>query len=121
MIDFDPTFLTVAPGAQQTIMVRATSAGGLPGGTVSIRFDQATVAVLGVKPILGTDSGMAEGHVDNGHAVVTFPAIDALGGTRALAEITLRGLAPGRSALAFEPVELGSAAVTPSQAVVDVK
>jgi general secretion pathway protein D len=121
LLDFDPTYLSVAPGAQQTIMVRATSAGGLPGGTVSIRFDQATVAVLGVKPILGTDSGMAEGHVDNGHAVVTFPAIDALGGTRALAEITLRGIAPGRSTLAIEPAELGGAAVTPGQAVVDVK
>ena len=64
---------------------------------------------------------MAEGHVDNGHAVVTFPAIDALGGTRALAEITLRGIAPGRSTLAIEPAELGGAAVTPGQAVVDVK
>jgi general secretion pathway protein D len=121
LLDFDPAYLTVAPGAQQTIMLRATSAGALPGGSVSIRFDSSTVAVLGVKPILGSDSGMAEGHVDNNHAVVTFPTIDSLGGTRAVAEITLRGLAPGRSALAFEPVELGSAAVTPSQAVVDVK
>ncbi|HKD17042.1 MAG TPA: secretin N-terminal domain-containing protein [Thermoanaerobaculia bacterium] len=121
LFDFDPAYLSVAPGAQQTILVRATSAGGLPGGSVSIRFDSSTVAVLGVRPILGSDSGMAEGHVDNGHAVITFPAIDSLGGTRALAEITLRGVAPGRSALAFEPVNLGGAAVTPSQAVVDVK
>ncbi|HKD17503.1 MAG TPA: secretin N-terminal domain-containing protein, partial [Thermoanaerobaculia bacterium] len=121
LLDFDPAYLTVAPGAQQTILVRATGAGGLPGGTVSIRFDPSTVVVLGVKPILGSDSGMAEGHVDDGHAVMTFPAVDSLGGTRALAEITLRGIAPGRSALTFEPVSLGSAAVTPSQAVVDVK
>jgi hypothetical protein len=52
---------------------------------------------------------------------MTFPAVDSLGGTRALAEITLRGMAPGRSALAFEPVTLGDAAVTPAQAVVEVK
>jgi general secretion pathway protein D len=121
LLDFDPAYLSVAPGAQQTILLRATGAGALPGGTLSIRFDQATVAVLGVKPILGSDTGMAEGHVDNGHAVVSFPAIDTLGGTRALAEITLRGIAPGRSALTFEPITLGSAAVTPSQAVVEVK
>jgi general secretion pathway protein D len=121
LLDFDPSYLSVAPGSQQTILVRATSAGGLPGGTVSIRFDPSTVAVLGVKPILGTDSGMAEGHVSDGHAIVTFPAVDSLGGTRAVAEITLRGIAPGRSALAFEPVTLGNATVTPSQAVVEVK
>jgi len=121
LLDFDPAYLSVASGAQQTILVRVTSAGGLPGGSVSIRFDPATVTVLGVKPILGSDSGMAEGHVDNGHAVVTFPAVESLGGTRALAELTVRGLAPGRSALVFEPADLGGAAVTPSQAVVDVK
>jgi general secretion pathway protein D len=121
LLDFDPAYLSVAPGAQQTIMVRATGAGALPGGTVSIRFDPATVAVRGVRPILGGDSGMAEGHVDENHAVVSFPAIESLGGTRALAEVTLRGIAPGRSALAFEPVALGSATVTPSQAVVDIK
>jgi general secretion pathway protein D len=121
LLDFDPAYLSVAPGAQQTILVRATGAGGLPGGTVSIHFDQSTVAVLGVKPILGSDSGMAEGHVSDGQAIMTFPAVDSLGGTRAVAEITLRGIAPGRSALTFEPVTLGNATVTPSQAVVEVK
>jgi len=121
LLDFDPAYVTVAPGAQQTLLVRATSAGGLAGGTVRIRFDPSILAVLSVKPILGSDSGMAEGHVEDGHAVVTFPAADALGGSRALAEITLRGIAPGRTALSIEPADLGGAAVTPSQAVVDVK
>ncbi|HTR05037.1 MAG TPA: secretin N-terminal domain-containing protein [Thermoanaerobaculia bacterium] len=121
LVDFDPAYVTVAPGSQQTILVRVTSAGGLPAGSVSVRFDSNVVATLAVKPILGSDTGMAEGHVDNGRAVITFPAVESLGGTRALAEITVRGIAPGRSALSLETTELGGVSVTPSQAVVDVK
>jgi general secretion pathway protein D len=121
LLDFDPAYVTVAPGAQQSFLVRVTGAGVLPGGTVAIRFDPATVAVLAVRPILGSDSGMAEGHVEGGRALITFPGVESLSGTRALAEITIRGIAPGRSALAFDPLELGGAPVTGSQAVVDVK
>ncbi len=122
LLDFDPPYISVAPGATQTVLVRATGAGGLPGGTVSIRFDPSVVAVLSAKPILGSDSGMAEGRVDDGnHVVLAFPGAETLGGTRALAEITLRGIAPGRSAFTFDPLDLGGVSVTPSQLVVDVK
>jgi len=121
LVDFDPAYVTVPPGGQQTILVRVTSAGGLPAGTVAVRFDPSVVAMLAVKPILGSDTGMAEGHVDGGQAVITFPSVESLSGTRALAEITVRGIAPGRSALSLETTELGGVSVTPSQAVVDVK
>jgi general secretion pathway protein D len=121
LLDFDPAYVALAPGAQQTILLRATSAAGLSGGVASIRFDPAVVQPLLVKPILGGDAGMAEGRVENGHILVSFPTVDTLGGTRAVAEITLRGVAPGRSALTFEPLESGGTSVTLGQTVVDVK
>ncbi len=121
LLDFDPAYVTLSAGAQQTVLVRATSAAGLPAGTASIRFDPAVVAAVRVRPILGGDSGMAEGRVENGRVVLAFPGAEDLLGTRAVAEITLLGVAPGHSTLVFEPLELGSVSVTPSQAVVDVK
>ena len=68
-----------------------------------------------------SDSGMSEGRVEEGRIVIAFPGAESLSGTRALAEITLRGLLPGRSSLIFEPLDLGGVPVTPSTAVVDVK
>ena len=64
---------------------------------------------------------MSDGRVEEGRIVLAFPGAESLSGTRALAEITLRGIAPGRTALTFEPLELGGVSVTPSQAVLDVK
>jgi general secretion pathway protein D len=121
LLDFDPPYVTLAPGARQTILVRATSAAGIAGGTASIRFDPAVVAAVGAHSILGSDSGMAEARTENGRVVFVFPAVDELSGTRALAEITLLGVAAGRSTLTVEPLELGGVSVIPSQAVVDVK
>jgi general secretion pathway protein D len=121
LLDFDPAYLTLAPGARQTILVRATSAAGLPGGTAVIRFDKSVVAAVVARPILGSDSGQAEGRIEDGRILLTFPGTAELAGTRALAEITLVGMGAGRSTLTFEPVELGGVSVTPSQAVVDVK
>ncbi len=121
LFDFDPAYVALAPGAQQTILVRATSAAGLPAGTIGIRFDPAVAAAVVVRPILGNGTGMADGHVENGRVVIAFPGAEDLSGTRALAEVTLRGIAPGRTALAFEPMDLAGVSATPSQAVVDVR
>ena len=121
LLDFDPAYVTLAPGARQTILVRATGAAGLPAGTAVIKFDPAIAAAVVVRPILGSDSGVAEASVEKDRIVFAFPGVEQLSGTRALAEITLLGIAPGRSTLSFEPLELGGASVTPSQAVVDVK
>lgn len=121
LFDFDPSYLTLGVGAQQTVLVRATSAGGLPGGTVAVKFDPAVVTPIVVKPILGSGTGVADAHVENGHIVISFPSAEDLAGTRAVAEITLRGVAAGRSALAFEPVALDGTSVSSSQSVVDVK
>jgi general secretion pathway protein D len=121
LLDFDPAYVTVAPGSRQTLLVRATSAAGLPAGTAVIRFDPAVVAAITARPILGSDSGVAEGRIESGRIVLAFPGVESLAGTRALAEITLLGVAPGRSTLTWEPLDLGGASVTGSQAVVDVK
>ncbi len=121
LVDFDPAYVSLAPGAQQTILVRATSAAGLPGGTISVRFDPAVAAAVLVRPILGSGSGVAEGRIENGRVVINFPGAEDISGTRAVAEITLRGVASGRSALTLEPTELSGASVTTSQAVVDVR
>jgi general secretion pathway protein D len=121
LLDFDPAYVTLAPGARQTILVRATSAAGLAAGTAAIKFDPAVVAAVVARPILGSDSGVAEGRIEAGRVVLAFPGAEELSGTRALAEITLLGVAAGRSAITFEPLELGGVSVIPSQAVVDVK
>jgi hypothetical protein len=121
LLDFDPAYLALAPGQQQVVLVRETSASGFPGGTISIRFDPAVAAAVAVRPILGGANGVADSHIDNGRAVITLPAAPDATGTRAVAEITLRGMSAGRSALAFDPVAMEGTTVTLSQSVVDVR
>ena len=121
LFDFDPAYVALTAGAQQTVLVRATSAAGLPGGTVVIKFDPAVVAPVVVKAILGSGTGVADARIENGRVVIEFPGAEDLAGTRAVAEITLRGIAPGRSVLTFEPAELPGATVSSSQSVIDVK
>jgi general secretion pathway protein D len=121
LFDFDPAYVTLSAGAQQTVLVRATSAAGLPGGSVAIKFDPAFVAPVVVKPILGSGTGVADARVENGRVVIEFPGAEDLAGTRAVAEITLRGIAAGRSALTFEPAEIPGATVLSSQSVIDVR
>jgi hypothetical protein len=51
---------------------------------------------------------------------LNLPAAAALGGTRAVAEIVFRGIAPGRSTLSFEkPAPGGTLAL--SEAVLEVR
>jgi hypothetical protein len=121
LFDFDPAYVVLAAGAQQTVLVRATSAAGLPGGSVVVKFDPAVVAPVVVKPILGSGTGVADARVENGQVVITFPSAEDLAGTRAIAEITLRGIAPGRSALTLDPGELTGATVSSSQSMIDVR
>ena len=53
--------------------------------------------------------------------VITLPASPDATGTRAIAEITLRGIAAGRTALTLDPVVIDGTTVTLSQSVVDVR
>jgi general secretion pathway protein D len=121
LLDFDPAYLTLAVGQQQPVLVRATSPGGFPGGTLSIHFDPSVAAAVAVKPILGSDTGMADARVEGDRVVLEIPPSADLSGTRAVAEITLLGMAPGESAITFQPSELAGASVTYSQTTIQVR
>jgi general secretion pathway protein D len=121
LLDFDPAFLTLGVGQQQTILVRATSPGGFPGGTLRVRFDPSVAAAISVRPVLTGGNGVASGSVSGSEVILELPDSADLSGTRAVAEITLRGVTAGRGTVAFQPVEMPGAEVTFSTAVVDVR
>ena len=99
--DFYPPATVIAPGQQQTVQVRATGQGVTTGNTLSIRFDSSVVAAVGVRSIL-TGNNLADTRVEPGRAVIEVPSGVVLSGTSPIAEITLQGVSPGRSSLAFE-------------------
>ena len=99
--DFYPSSAVIAPGQQQAIQVRATGQGITTGSTLSIRFDSSVVAAVGVRSIL-TGNNSADTRVEPGRAVIEVPSGVVLSGTSPIAEITLQGVSPGRSSLAFE-------------------
>jgi general secretion pathway protein D len=121
LLDFDPTYLSLVPGQQQTVLVRATSASGFPGGTITVAFDPTVAAVVVAKPIMGSGSGIADANIQGNHVVLRIPSSPDLSGTRAIAEVTLRGIASGRSTLTLTPEGIAGAVVTTSQSVVDVR
>jgi general secretion pathway protein D len=121
LLDFDPAYLALAAGQQQTVLLRATSAAGFPGGTLVVHFDPSVAAAVVARPILTGGDGVADARIDNDRAIITLPASPDSSGTRAIAEITLRGIAPGRASLSFEPVVMDGTTVTLSQSVVDVR
>jgi general secretion pathway protein D len=121
LLDFDPAYVALAPGQQQSVLVRATSSPGFPGGRLRIRFDPSIAAAVIARPILGSATGMADSSVERDHVILEIPELSEVSGTRAVAEITLQGVAAGRGVLIFEPVEMPGASVTLSQAVVDVR
>jgi general secretion pathway protein D len=121
LLDFDPAYLALAYGQQQSVLVRATASAGFPGGTFAIRFDPAVVAAVVARPILGSDGGVANATIETGRVVLEIPGSAELTGTRAIAEITLRGMSTGRTTLSFEPAEMTGASSTFSSSVVDVR
>jgi general secretion pathway protein D len=121
LLDFDPSYLTLGVGQQQTIHLRATSPGGFPGGTFRVRFDPAVAAPVSVRPVFLGDSGTSVARVEGADVILELPDAADLSGTRAIAEVTLRGIAPGLATMAYEPVEMPGATVTFSTAVAQVR
>jgi hypothetical protein len=121
LLDFDPAFQALAIGQQQPILVRATSPAGFPGGTLTVHFNPSIAAAVAVKPILGSETGMADTRIEGDRVVLQIPASPDLTGTRAVAEITVRGIAPGQAVLTFEPSDLEGASVTYSQTTLEVR
>jgi general secretion pathway protein D len=122
LLDFDPSYVTLPVGQQQTVHLRATSPGGFPGGPLRVRFDSSIVAAVGVRPVLAGDEGaLVLARIEGNEVVLELPDSAELSGTRAVAEITLRGIAPGLATIALEPVQMPGATVTFSTAVVSVR
>jgi len=76
-----------------------------------VRFDPSVVAAVAVRPIL-SDSGVADAHIESGRVVIDLPTAVPLSGTRAVAEITVRGVKAGTSTLTFEKPTLDEASHT---------
>jgi general secretion pathway protein D len=119
MFDFDPAALSLAPGEQKTVLVRATGGESAPATTLGIQFDPAVVGIVAVRPILSA-GGVGEASVQGGRVVLELPGGISLAGTRPVAEVTLRGMGAGRTKLAFEKDVSGSA-VTTTDAAIEVR
>jgi hypothetical protein len=117
IFDFDPLTISLAPGQQKSILVRAGGDQSVSDISLSIRFDPAVAAAVAVRPIL-IDGGMADARIESGHIFVDIPSGMTVSGTRAIAEILLQGIAPGNASLFFEKAPSGASL---SQAIVEVR
>lgn len=117
IFDFDPVSVTLAPGQQKSILVRAGGDQTLDDLSLSIQTDPSVAAAVVVRPIL-PDGGAADARIASGHVLVDVSSPLALSGTRAIAEIVLQGIAPGTCTLSFEKAPSGAGL---SQALVEVR
>jgi general secretion pathway protein D len=109
VFSFDTAFVSLAPGQQRSVVLRA-SGDTLTTGTVQLVFDPRIAAVTAVRPILASN-GVADATIQGGAALLRLPEGTPLAGTRAIAEITLYGVASGRSALSVEGAGAGASVV----------
>ncbi len=117
IFDFDPVSISLAPGEQKSILVRAGGDQTFNDLSLAIQFDPAVAAAVAVRPIL-PDGGAADARIASGRVLVDISSPLALSGTRAIAEIILQGIAPGNSTLSFEKAPSGAGL---SQALVEVR
>ena len=106
----EPVAVSLAPGEQRTIVVQATG-DTLPPSSLAIRFDPAVVSVVAVRPIL-SDGGSADTRIETGRIALELPGGQALGGTRAIAEVTVQGVKKGHTVLSFEKAPGSSSSAT---------
>jgi general secretion pathway protein D len=118
LFGFEPAIVMLAPGEQKTIQIVASGTILAAPSEVTALFDPQVIAAVSVRP-LPIESGLADGNVGAGSAGVSFPDAIALGGRRVLAEITLRGLAQGRTTLSFARAPSGAHAY--AEGVVEVR
>ena len=100
VFDLDPPAASFKTGDTMTVSVRATG-DSMPPSSLVVRFDPAVVSVVGVQPVLA-DASAAETRVEPGQVVLDLPGDAALAGTKPLARLTLRAVAPGKSILSFD-------------------
>jgi general secretion pathway protein D len=109
VFSFDTAFVSLAPGQQRSVVLRA-SGDTLTANAIVLVFDPKIAAVTSVRPILASN-GVADATIQNGAALLRLPEGTSLGGTRAIAEITLYGVASGRSALSVDGAGAGASVV----------
>jgi general secretion pathway protein D len=117
IFDFDPVSISLAPGEQKSILVRAGGDQTFNDLSLSIQFNPAVAAAVAVRPIL-PDGGAADARIASGRVLVDISSPLTLSGTRAIAEIILQGVAPGNCTLSFEKAPSGASL---SQALVEVR
>jgi hypothetical protein len=109
VFSFDPSFVSLAPGQRRSLVLRAAG-DTLTNGTIAIQFDSGVAAVTAARPILSTD-GLADARIDGRQVILQLPVGTPLSGTRAIAELTVVGVAPGRGVLSVQGAGAGASAV----------
>jgi general secretion pathway protein D len=118
LLGFEPAVVTLAPGEIKTVQIVASGTVLASPAQIVARFDPSVVTATAVRA-LPIESGLADGTVATGVASVSFREAIALGGRRVLAEITLRGVALGRTTLSFQREASGGHAY--AEAVAEVR
>lgn len=108
VFSFEPAIVSVARGQQVTLLLRGAG-DTLTSDSIVVTFDPSVAAVTRARPVLAVN-GVADAHIERGRVIVQLPAGTPLGGTRAIAEITILGLAPGRAILSVEGAGAGASA-----------
>jgi general secretion pathway protein D len=108
VFSFEPAFVSLAPGQQRSLTVRAAG-DTLTSSSITIRFDPRVAAVTVARPILSS-AGVADARIQGGQVILQLPAGTPLSGTRAIAELSIVGVAAGRAILSVEGAGAGASA-----------
>ena len=108
VFSFEPAIVSVARGQQVTLLLRGAG-DTLTSDSIVVTFDPSVAAVTLARPVLAVN-GVADARIERGRVTVRAPAGTSLNGTRAIAEITVMGIAPGRSILSVEGAGAGASA-----------
>ena len=120
---FDPPAVSLAPGEETTVTLVASGAEGLADSKLGLDFDPAVLQVAKVEPLNG---GSVE-PVSSARVALTMPtASGGISGSRAIARLTLRGVAKGAGSVSLDATAMtlssgGPAIVSSSPAQVEVR
>jgi general secretion pathway protein D len=120
---FDPPALALSPGQDQTVLLYASGADELAPSKVAVDFDPSVLQVTKVEPLTG---GAVE-PVSANRVAFTLPSGGGgISGPRAVARLTVHGVAAGSASLSVDATAMtlstgGPAIVSTSPAAIEVK
>jgi type II/III secretion system protein len=120
---FDPPTVSLSPGEETTVTLVASGAEGLADSKLGLDFDPAVLQVARIDPLNG---GSVE-PVSSTRLALTMPtASGGISGSRAIARLTIRGVAKGAGSVSLDATAMtlssgGPAIVSSSPAQVEVK